>query len=160
MWVMLPGRGPLVGDPYDCEMVLLTIRQAESWTFEGIVAFWVFVAALFRLILWMVERGMADSQSARLLLHPDGCIGDPDELAWARRYRAADQWIAAALWALPIALLLQVSVRPSQFGWMALVLAGGMLVILNVFVERKISGIIGHKWSLRLEWKERRRQLR
>jgi len=44
------------------------------------VAFWLLVAGLLRLIFWMVERLMSDSQSGRSVLHPDGWVGDPDEL--------------------------------------------------------------------------------
>jgi len=37
-------------------MVFLTVRQAEPWTFLGIVAFLLLVAALIFLIRWMVQR--------------------------------------------------------------------------------------------------------
>ena len=87
--------------------------------------------------------------SKQSTVHPDGWVGDPEELALARRYRAILKW------GFPVfigAFLAYWLVEPP---WDSVLL--GLLVswlFLTFFFQSRISRAIGRKWNWRLENKE------
>jgi len=93
--------------------------------------------------------------SEQSTVHPDGWVGDPAELKRARSYRAAIRWGTAPFWLLFVAYWVVVFATDAVFlEWLILFVLGGWVVV-NFYLHRQISQIIGRKWTLRLEQKER-----
>jgi hypothetical protein len=91
-------------------------------------------------------------------LAPQGWVGDQADLDRARRYRKAARatihvsWFAVVGY-LIVALKADFSLLP-VFG-VLLILHGG-----RIFFERKVTDLIGRKWTVSLEMKEKRLELR
>jgi hypothetical protein len=96
--------------------------------------------------------------SEQSTVHPDGWVGDPAELERARRYRAAIKWGIGPYWLLLITYCVVIFAvdAPVLQGLILLVVV--FWAVLNVYMHRRVSQIIGRKWSYRLEQKERQRQ--
>ena len=94
----------------------------------------------------------------RSTLHPDGWVGDQVELERARHYRMVVEWGTGLGWLILIAYLVVLFTSDSA----SLHLLFFVMMALNLgvvhFSQRRVSRLIGRKWTLRLELKERQRQ--
>ena len=88
--------------------------------------------------------------SEQSTVHPDGWIGNPAELERARRYRAALRWGMGPFWFLLIAYWVVFLTADDFVLESLIILAAGLLVVLGFYLRRKISEIIGRKWTFRL----------
>lgn len=100
--------------------------------------------------------GLSDSnREPQSSLDPDGWIGEPDELQLARRYRETLRWGNRSAWVIIIAFWLLRSTG-SQLPQIPILLAVVAWGVWAFVLQRRISRIIGRKWSFGFEARERR----
>ena len=102
------------------------------------------------------DPGMSDSsREPQSSLHPDGWIGEQDELQLAKRYRVMLRWGNRSAWVILIGfwVLRSTGSRIPQIPILLAVVAWGVWAFV---LQRRVSRIIGRKWSLGFEARERR----
>ncbi len=100
----------------------------------------------------------ATAPQAEGSLAPEGWVADPADLDRARRYRKADRTttyvspVAVALYLL-VVLIADFPLLP---------VLGVLLLLIGVrfFYERRVSELIGRKWTVSLELKEKLNELK
>ena len=103
----------------------------------------------------MTEPAGRRADEPQSSLQPDGWVGEPDELQRARRYRATLRWGNRSAWVI---LITYWAVRPTDLRLFQVPILLAVVVwgVLAFVLQRRISRIIGRRWSLGFESRERR----
>ena len=96
------------------------------------------------------------SEPARSTARPGGWVGDPAQLEKARRYRAFIKWGAIPFYVLVAASWILMLMGSAVTGLLLAVIVVWAAAVL--VLQRRVSTIIGRKWSTWHEYKERKRQ--
>ena len=91
-------------------------------------------------------------------LAPEGWVADPADLDRARRYRKAARTTTHVSLVAVVAYLLVVLI----FDFPLPPVLGVLLILIGVrfFFERRVSEVIGRKWTVSLELREKRNELK
>ena len=104
------------------------------------------------------ENGAISASAAEGSLAPEGWVADPADLTRARRYRkSARTTTYVSLIAVVLYLLVVLTTN-----FPLLPVLGVLLILIGVrfFYERRVSEIIGRKWTVSLELKEKLNELK
>ncbi len=100
----------------------------------------------------------ATAPQAEGSLAPEGWVADPADLDRARQYRKAAR---TTTYVSPVAVVLYLlAVLTADFPLLPVLGVLLMLIGVRFFYERRVSEIIGQKWTVSLELKEKLNELK